>query len=100
MSFEVLKQTKWLRFKVIGQKPKTLVIAVDNESGQRLGKIEWHAPWRQYCFIYNMSSFTTILNKGCLDDISNMIENLMFYHKDVQNSPDRLAEVINDNDSA
>lgn len=96
--FEVLRTTKWLRFKVVGQKTKTLVIRVDNADGQILGKIEWYAQWRQYCFIFNADfPVTTILNKGCLDDISEMIECLMLHHKEVQNNSDRLVEVINDN---
>ena len=38
-----------------------------------LGRIEWYAPWRQYCFHPGIS---TVWNTGCLDDVQDFIKGL------------------------
>lgn len=43
--------SKYLEFKLIGRKPKTVVYAVIAKHSQvRLGVIKWYFYWRQYCF--------------------------------------------------
>lgn len=51
--------------------PKTLVWDVINKrSGDLIGRIKYHGPWRQYCFF--PSSFT-VFSSGCLEEIITFI---------------------------
>ena len=68
---EILKETKYLQFIVKEHKPKTKVIAVVNKThAEEIGVIRWYSAWRQYCF---MPHPNTIWNKGCLNDVNEMI---------------------------
>ena len=72
---EVLRETKHLRFYLQERKPKTVVVGVENQSGEELGWIEWYSAWRQYCYI--SESYGIILAKSCLQDITQFITDLM-----------------------
>ena len=77
MKHKLYKKTKWLRFYIVDRKPKTIVMHVRNTSHQRLGEIQWYAPWRQYCF--NVSTTGTqvlIFNHQCLTDIADVLTEL------------------------
>jgi len=74
MKGEVIKETKYLIFQVLEEKPKTKKIGVINRNGKYLlGTIEWYGPWRQYVF---QSKETIVWNKDCLQDVINIIEQL------------------------
>ena len=74
----ITHSTKYLNFIITRFKPKTMVIAVVNKkSGDELGRIEWYAGWRQYCF---MPHGNTVWNTNCLCDIQNFINILMLKH--------------------
>ena len=74
-----IHQTKYLKFVVVRYKPKTKVIAVASKSsGEELGRIEWFAKWRQYCF---MPNGMTVWNTDCLKDIQNIITTMMMSHR-------------------
>ena len=49
-----------------------------NKGAFILGEIKWHSPWRQYCFFPDDE---TLYSKGCLNDISNFIQQLMAERK-------------------
>ena len=79
-----LMESEYLRFSVIGLKPKTKVFGVfvkDKtviESGVNpqpilLGKIKYYAPWRQYCYFPVGES---VLANSCLIDIHTFIAKL------------------------
>lgn len=75
-------RTKWLQFEreVMSPRRKTPIYYVYNHDGEYLGKISWHAPWRQYCFIVEHDHYEPmklVLAKSCLDDITEMISKLM-----------------------
>jgi len=72
---DVLRETKHLRFCLQERKPKTVVVGVENQSGEELGWIEWYSSWRQYCYI--SESYGIILAKSCLEDITQFITDLM-----------------------
>lgn len=73
-NLEILKETKYLSFIVKEHKPKTKVVAVVNKTHkQEIGVIRWYSAWRQYCFYPHPH---TIWNKGCLDDVNDMITEL------------------------
>ena len=75
MEPELLKETKHLNFYLEKHKPKTIVVKVENKSGEELGIIEWYAPWRQYCYIGD--GYGIIMAKSCLQDITDFITELM-----------------------
>ena len=51
---------------------KTKVWGVqNNRSGEELGRIQWHAPWRQYCYFPTQPA---VYSAGCLADIQHFIE--------------------------
>ena len=71
----IIKDTKYLIFKVTEHKPKTKVVSVINKSsGREIAKIQWYPDWRQYCFLPNPG---TIWNNTCLSDVNSAIEILM-----------------------
>ena len=43
----------------------------NNRSGEALGMVQWHAPWRQYCYFPTQSA---VYSAGCLADIQAFIE--------------------------
>ena len=66
---------KWIEF--IDQsisKRKTQSFYIRNTSGDIIGVVEWHVPWRQYCFY---PEDTMVFNKGCLEDINHFISQIM-----------------------
>ena len=66
----------WLKFSLWEQKPKTNVWYVENkETGDGLGFIKWHGPWRQY--VFEVSCDETILSVSCLHDMADFLEELM-----------------------
>lgn len=69
----------YLSFKIIEQKPKTLVYQVINKQYNLvLGYIKWYGAWRQYCF-FPLSD--TLYHVGCLEELINFIEKINNDHK-------------------
>lgn len=71
--YEVIKETKYLRFTKLERPTKKKtddVLITSISSGTILGFIRWYGPWRQYCFY---PEGETIWNKGCLDDINEVM---------------------------
>ena len=66
--------SKYLRFELIEQKPKTKVIAVQSKTHPiRLGIIKWWNAWRCYAFFPDTG---TLYNAECLSDIQLYIKGL------------------------
>ena len=66
--------SKYLRFKLIEQKPKTKIVAVQSKIHPiRLGIIKWWNSWRCYVFLPDSG---TLYNAECLDDIQSYIKEL------------------------
>jgi len=53
---------------------KTEIWDVRNKAEENLGVVKWHSAWRQYCWF---CEYDTIMAKGCLDDLSDFIKQLM-----------------------
>lgn len=69
-------ESKYLKFKLIANKPKTKVMGVYSKSGEySLGWIEWYSQWRRYCFFPERGGL--VFSKGCLKDINFVITKLM-----------------------
>ena len=80
MSDQLYRETKWLRFFIVGRKPKTVIIHVYNISDQLLGNISWYGAWRQYT--YNVSPQAQLnFNNKCLQDIADVLTCLNTEHK-------------------
>ena len=75
MNPEIYKETKWLRFYIVGRKPKTIVLRVENTSNQLLGSIQWHGAWRQYTYTTDPQAEITF-NNQCLQDIADVLTSL------------------------
>ena len=66
---------KYIHFALIDEKPKTTVWSCRNsKSGEELGKVKWHGPWRKYAFSPSQPSD---YSAGCLEDIAGFIRILM-----------------------
>ena len=66
--------SEFLRFALIGEKPKTKVYAVlSARHGDRLGRISWYGPWRQYVFTPSPGS---IWSDGCLREVAAFLAGL------------------------
>lgn len=75
MDEQIIKETKYLIFKIRKCKPKTKVISVINkESGMELATIEWYPAWRQYTF---QPDYGCVWNNSCLADVMSVIDQLM-----------------------
>ena len=62
---------KYLEFKLLEIKPKTLVYGVFSTlRGFKLGTIKWHGTWRQYTFFPEKSS---LFSASCMEEIINFI---------------------------
>ena len=72
MTAEIFHTTKWLKFRVRDRGVKTVKIEVINTSGQYIGLIKWHGPWRQYTFIPTRAA-DLILNDGCIQGIADVL---------------------------
>ena len=71
---EVIKMSKYLKFELLEQKPKTKVIEVISKShNNRLGIIKWYGAWRQYTFFPESD---TLFNTECLNDVITYIGGL------------------------
>ena len=77
------RQTKWLRFLIVEEKPKTIVLNVVNTSHQFLGDIRWYGPWRQYTYTPEEN---TTFNHQCLKDIASVLDTLNAAHKKQNNN--------------
>ena len=72
-------KSKYLEFKLVGQKPKTQVWQVlSKHYGDVLATIKWYAPWRQYCFFPESE---ILFNATCLSDIIGFLKELNEHHK-------------------
>lgn len=68
-------ESKYLKFELIEEKPKTKVYAVVSKMhNNQLGTIKWFGRWRQYSF---WPDEETIWNKDCLKEIEDFLINLM-----------------------
>ncbi len=68
------KLKKYLKFKIIEQKPKTNVYSVNNNDDIQIGTIYWYSGWRRYI----LESLPEIMwDKACLDEASRFIDELM-----------------------
>ena len=76
----VVKETKYLKFILIKEKPKTSIYEVRSikEEWDILATIEWYPGWRQYCI---MTEIYTVWNDGCLKDVVEFLEFLREDHK-------------------
>jgi hypothetical protein len=72
-------KSKWIKFELVGQKPKTSVWNVKStEDGFILGVVQWFARWRGYAF---MPYGETVFEKVCLRDIADFVERKNAEHK-------------------
>jgi hypothetical protein len=53
----------------------------NNKSGDLLGVIRWHGPWRQYVFL---AAPLTLYSAGCLADIQSFLNETNEAHKDAR----------------
>lgn len=68
-------QNEYIMAFPIEKKPKTWVYGiVSMRQGCKLGKVKWHAPWRQYWF---EPEIDTGFNWKCMEDISKFVKELM-----------------------
>jgi len=81
MNPKLVKETKYLNFFLIEEKPKTQVFRIASKKDEwddELAEIEWYPEWRQYCF---MPVVYTVWNDSCLKDIVEFLEFLRQEHK-------------------
>ncbi len=72
---EIIKETKYLIFKITEEKPKTKVISVINKHiNDEIATIEWYPQWRQYTFT---PGYGTTWNDTCLLDVISVLNQLM-----------------------
>lgn len=58
---------KYIHFVEKEQKPKTTIWSCrNNRTGEELGEVRWHGPWRQYCYFPTVAA---VYSEGCLVDI-------------------------------
>ena len=82
---KVVKETQYLVFKLVVEKPKTNVYLVCNKSTDNdLGEIEWYYFWRQYVFAPTVA-FSTVFNHTCLAEIAEFLNTLNTKHKEKKN---------------
>lgn len=74
-----MKEYKYLNLVEINSPTKTKVFDVLNKVfNTYLGQIKWYAPWRKYCYF---PSDGLVFDEGCLADINDFINKLMFEWK-------------------
>ncbi|MDP9954681.1 hypothetical protein J2X97_000318 [Epilithonimonas hungarica] len=73
------KTDKYLNFIEVGNKTKTKIISVQNNSSIELAIIKWNAPWRKYCIFFNSQ---TIFDSKCLEEITAFLNQINKEHKD------------------
>lgn len=54
--------------------PHPAWLCYNNKTATQLGKLEWYAPWRQYCF--TVANEAIVFSKSCLEDICHFINQL------------------------
>lgn len=77
-------ETKWLKFiKYKGTEKKTKKTETwlihSKCDGLTLGLVEWHIPWRHYCFF---SCYDTVFSDRCLIELSQFLTKLNEEHKE------------------
>jgi hypothetical protein len=75
----------WIEFTEVERSPsgKTRRWNVTSrEGGGLIGAVQWHAPWRKYCFFPRDQ---TVFEEDCLRDIAKFIEAATLEHKRVAN---------------
>lgn len=66
------KDAKYIRFELVGRKPKTNIWNVVSKDGDIiLGTIEWFGRWRGYAFFPEPEM---VFERTCLRDIADFIE--------------------------
>jgi hypothetical protein len=63
-------------------KPKTKVFSVVNKSGDVLGFVKWHGPWRRYVFIVDAAG--NFFDAEWLADIQDFINGLMLERRNYE----------------
>lgn len=61
-------------------KEKTEIWDVLTLRGDRLGTVQWHGPWRQYCF---GAEGRAVWSSGCFDDLSEFLKRVNAEHRAV-----------------
>ena len=80
---EIVKETKYMRFELTGQKPKTNIYTIFNKkSDEELGEISWYSYWRQYVF---EPAYDCLFNHTCLKEISEFLTEINKNHKEKKN---------------
>jgi len=83
MQEQIVKETKYMEFVLVGRKPKTNVYEVRNKKiFDVIGIISWYSYWRQYIFEMEMCC---VFNHTCLKEISEFLEELNINHKEKKN---------------
>lgn len=81
--------SKYLEFEEIPFKGKTKRFEIlSKQSKYVLGRIYWYPQWRQYIF---SSSYETIWNKDCLNDINIFLQKLMNDKKKILKDIHRIS---------
>ena len=82
MSSQITTQYKYIQFRLLEQKPKTLVYEIlNNHSLDQIGIVKWYANWRQYTFFPDNNC---IFSTGCLEDIIDFTKKVQENHKQLQ----------------
>jgi len=74
-------ESKWVHFQGLPRKPGLKTdrwVAVGMKSGQRLGGVGWHSPWRRYVF-WPLEG--TLYDAECLHDIATFCLSQTKQHK-------------------
>lgn len=62
---------EYIHFVKVEQREKTAVWSCrNNKSGDELGIVKWHGPWRAYCFF---PSGPAVYSAGCLIDLAEFM---------------------------
>ncbi len=83
---KIVKETKYMYFKLIEKKPKTNKYLVCNKkTDDELGTIEWYSYWRQYIFEPSWERQSCVFNHTCLNEIAEFLKELNIKHKEKKN---------------
>jgi hypothetical protein len=75
---------KWIKFVIVGKKPKTMVWnVIAKQDATVLGYIAWFARWRGYAFFPEPN---LVFEKTCLSDIAGFIAYQNTEHRKRRNS--------------
>ena len=82
---KIVKETKYMYFKLVKKKPKTNKYLVCNKkTDDKLGIIEWYSYWRQYIFEPSWER-TCVFNHTCLNELAEFLKELNTKHKEKTN---------------